>query len=140
MLDWTSHFCVYGLSNKINLQPIAPKGFEFSLPTEAQWEYACRADSADSASMPDALDTIAWISVNSNGTTHEVGGKKANAWGLYDMLGNVGEWCEDWFDYAYPTHPLTNPTGPIKGSERVYRGGHYQIIHDSCRSTRRFRF
>lgn len=92
----------------------------FRLPTEAEWEYACRAGSG--SSVYGKLDEIAWYSRNSGSQTHPVGQKLPNAWGLYDMLGNVWEWCQDWKG-EYSDRPVTNPTGPSTGSYRVRRGG-----------------
>jgi formylglycine-generating enzyme required for sulfatase activity len=94
-------------------------GTTFALPTEAQWEYACRAGSTTD---PANLDEVAWYDDNSGSKTHPVGEKKANAWGVYDMLGNVWEWCADWYG-DYPKGDVTDPTGPTSGSVRVLRGG-----------------
>jgi formylglycine-generating enzyme required for sulfatase activity len=93
----------------------------FRLPTEAEWEYAARAETTEAA-FSSELDAIAWYSENSDSRTHPVAGKEANAWGLHDMLGNVWEWTGDWYA-AYPTEAVTDPTGPAKGSGRVIRGG-----------------
>jgi formylglycine-generating enzyme required for sulfatase activity len=92
----------------------------YRLPTEAEWEYAARAGTT--AARHGELDAIAWYSGNSAVQTHPVKGKQANAWGLHDMLGNVWEWCEDWYG-VYPTGSVTDPTGPGSGSFRVSRGG-----------------
>jgi formylglycine-generating enzyme required for sulfatase activity len=97
----------------------------FRLPTEGEWEYACRAGSTGwfcYGGDPEQLGSYAWFGKNAQGTTHPVGVKKPNAWGLYDMHGNVWEWCADWFG-AYSTSATTNPLGPDSGSERVWRGG-----------------
>ena len=106
--------------SQLNSEGYAPAGFEFSLPTEAQWEYACMAGTT--GERYGELDAIAWYGSNSDNHAHEVGQKKANAWGLYDMLGNVWEWCYDWHE-DYPMKNLTDYTGPENGSDRVYRGG-----------------
>ncbi len=92
-----------------------------ALPTEAQWEYACRAGTV-TARYHEDLDAIAWSDENSNGETHEVGQKQPNAWGLYDMLGNVYEWCDDgWRDYTGT--PKVDPAEPAEaGANRVIRG------------------
>jgi len=95
------------------------------LPTEAEWEYACRAGSSTRFCFGDAdevLGDYAWTEANSGGTTHPVGRKEPNAWGLYDMHGNVCEWCADWYG-AYPDGPATDPQGPASGTYRVLRGG-----------------
>ncbi len=143
--------------------------YEFSLPTEAQWEYACRAGSA--TSLPNgeeieilgennapALDGIAWYGGNSSvgfkgrgwdtsdwkekqypdgwACVREVRGKAANAWGLYDMIGNVSEWCSDWYG-AYPGGVQINPSGASEGSFRVIRGGSWGNYARGCRPARR---
>jgi sulfatase modifying factor 1 len=90
------------------------------LPTEAEWEYGCRAGTP--GARYGMLDAVVWYKGNSGGQTHPVGGKTPNAWGLYDMLGNVWEWCSDWFA-DYPTGRVVDPTGPASGSLRVRRGG-----------------
>jgi len=93
------------------------------LPTEAEWEYACRAGSATQFCFGDddnGLEAYAWCSTNSGKQTHEVGGKRPNAWGLFDMHGNVLEWCADWYG-EYPTGAATDPTGAASGSSRVWK-------------------
>ena len=106
--------------------PFRPIG-EFRLPTEAQWEYACRAGSTTRYYFGDdelTLGEYAWYDANSRHTTHQVGERKPNAWGLYDMHGNVWEWCQDWYDDRYyATSPTNDPTGAAGGSGRVLRGG-----------------
>jgi formylglycine-generating enzyme required for sulfatase activity len=101
----------------------------FRLSTEAQWEYACRAESTTNwhfGNDESQLVNYAWYSVNSNSRTRQVGLKLPNAWGLYDMHGNVWEWCWDWWNDGAPfTDPddLTDPKGATSGSYRVIRGG-----------------
>lgn len=128
------------------------KGFDspgWRLPIEAEWEYACRAGSSKARYGP--LNDVAWYEVNSDQQTHPVGQKLPNAWGLFDMLGNVWEWCWDWFD-TYEEGDATNPRGPQIGYSRVVRGGSWadknmyiwaNIRHDwqpdSCRSPLGFR-
>jgi formylglycine-generating enzyme required for sulfatase activity len=115
----------------------------YGLPTEAQWEYACRADSTtryyfgEDASL---LSEYAWYSSNSGGSTQPVGQKRPNAWGLYDMHGNVWEWCSDWYDGGYyAISPVDDPQGPAIGSIRVYRGGGWFDTPGCCRSALRSR-
>ena len=103
------------------------RGRVFSLPTEAQWEYACRAGTETKFYIGDSeadLDRAGWHSGNSDGQTHPVGQKEPNGFGLYDMHGNVWEWCQDWYDKNYYRNsPPTDPKGPSSGSYRVLRGG-----------------
>jgi formylglycine-generating enzyme required for sulfatase activity len=138
-----------------------PVGYKFSLPTEAQWEYACRVGSTSAYCFGDAwteLEEYAWFSGHKDWdeqknseeyknktlskfgrTTHPVGTKKANAWGLHDMHGNVWEWCEDWLDWYgdYPQNAVVDPTGAASGSFRVFRGGGWYIHAKRCRSVYR---
>ena len=109
-------------------------GLTVSLPTEAQWEYACRADTT-SAYAGD-LGEMGWYVSNSGSKTHPVGQKKPNAWGLYDMHGNVYEWCQDRFG-SYFMSPTSDPTGPNSGSYRVNRGGSWNDFAQNCRSAYR---
>jgi formylglycine-generating enzyme required for sulfatase activity len=119
-----------------------PAGWEYRLPTEAEWEYACRAGSTNRFSYGDdpgytELANYAWYTSNSGGTTHAVGGKLPNQWGLYDMYGNVWEWCLDWYAGALPGGSVTNPQGPATGSFRVDRGGCWDSFPLDCRSANR---
>lgn len=103
------------------------KAGKFALPTEAQWEYACRAGSKThyccGADKPGLLD-YGWHVKNGQSKTHPVGEKKPNAWGFYDMHGNVAEWCQDWYDRQYyEKSPTDDPSGPTAGTARVIRGG-----------------
>ncbi|MGA2031339.1 MAG: formylglycine-generating enzyme family protein [Thermoguttaceae bacterium] len=115
---------------------------EFRLPTEAQWEYACRAGSTTRYCFGDeesGLGEYAWYAANSGDKTHPVGEKKPNAWGLYDMHGNVWEWCQDWYDSGYyAKSPTDDPTGAANGSDRVDRGGGWSLVARLCRSAHRY--
>ncbi len=116
-------------------------GRVYRLPTEAEWEYACRAGSQTAYSLgddPKSLGDYAWSKENSNDQTHAVGGKNPNAWGLYDMIGNVWEWCSDSYG-EYPKGAGTDPAGPRKGSSRVIRGGSWSNKDAQCRSALRGR-
>ncbi len=127
----------------------AKEGVTYRLPTEAQWEYACRAGAKTQYGFGDddaRLSVHAWWGGFFNGNAkdeqyaHEVGRKRPNAWGLHDMHGNVWEWCLDWYesDY-YKNSPVSDPTGPRSGQVRVYRGGGWHDYASSCRSANRFR-
>lgn len=111
-------------------------GSEYRLPTEAEWEYACRAGTTTRWSFGDErsrLDHYGWYLNNSRGTTHPVGMKQPNAWGLYDMHGNVWEWCADWYG-SYSGRAQVDPQGPASGMEHVLRGGacFYTDRHTRC--------
>lgn len=99
----------------------------FRLPTEAEWEYVCRAGSTgDFAGNGNPLD-MGWFDINSGMKPHPVGEKLPNSWGIYDMHGNAWEWCWDWFDpFYYEKSPRVNPRGPESGKNRVVRGGCWQ--------------
>lgn len=115
-------------------------GKKYCLPTEAQWEYAARGGSKDEGtrySGGDFLDTLAWYGDNSSQSTHPVGMKRPNALGLYDMSGNVWEWCNDWYG-DYRPNDLQNPTGAFAGSYRVLRGGSWCYYAGRCRVSYRF--
>lgn len=114
-------------------------GYTYRLPTEAEWEYACRAGST--GDYAGEVDETAWCDKEDYSTTtpHPVGQKKPNAWGLHDMHGNLWEWCADWYskDY-YKQSPSADPTGPSKGSARVLRGGAWHATSPRCRSALRY--
>ena len=130
----TMNFC-----RKLNTRTpsLTAPGWKWTIPTESQWEYACR--SGASTSYQSNLDTAAWYEGNSD-ETQNVASKTPNAWDLYDMHGNVTEWCRDWYG-EYSTEQATDPRGPrtrIKQSYgRVYRGGSWASTGDSCRSASR---
>ena len=114
-------------------------GGEVRLPTEAEWEYACRAGSRGAYGGTGKLDDMGWYDNTFFGfglKTKEVGLKTSNAWGFYDMHGNVWEWCQDWYG-AYSTGEVTNPIGPASGDGRVLRGGGRYSNDRSCRSAYR---
>jgi formylglycine-generating enzyme required for sulfatase activity len=109
----------------------------FRLPTEAEWEYACRAGSQSDYSFSDArrLGDYAWFADNASQKTHPVGQKQPNPWGLYDMHGNVAEWCNDVYEKSYyKTSPSANPRGPADGKEYILRGGSWKSSADGLRS------
>jgi len=128
---------------KLNDMDIAPSGYKFSLPTEAQWEYACRAGTTTPFNFGSAINGD---KANCNGSwpfgeregkyhgkTSEAGSYPANAWGLYDMHGNVWEWCSDWYD-VYPSVEVTDPAGGLIGTNRITRGGCWGVNGKLCRS------
>jgi len=115
---------------------------DMRLPSEAEWEFACRAGTTtafNNGSSDDAtVGTIAWYTTNAGGQTHTVGGKAANALGLYDMSGNVWEWVNDWYGSTYySVSPSTNPLGPVTGANRVFRGGSWANLTNYVRSSSR---
>jgi formylglycine-generating enzyme required for sulfatase activity len=112
----------------------------YRLPTEAEWEYACRAGSTTPWSFGDNsadLDKHAWFKDNAAKATHPVKAKAPNAWGLYDMHGNVAEWCVDFYAESYSAIATKNPRGPEKGEERALRGGSWNVGADASRSSAR---
>ncbi len=119
---------------KVNDRGVLPEGWQMALPTEAQWEYACRAGETGPYSGG-TLDEVSWYMGNSDSKTRPVGTKKANAWGLHDMHGNVWEWCADWNGNEHLGG--TDPTGASSSSRRVYRGGSWGGSAASCRAAKR---
>ena len=121
----------------------------YRLPTEAEWEYACRAGSRSAFANGDIkeldcgqdpnLDQLGWYCGNADNTTHPVAKKLPNAWGLYDMHGNVFEWTGDWYG-NYPFEPVTDPAGPVTGRGWVIRGGCWKSFARFCRSANRSRY
>lgn len=116
-------------------------GKNFRLPTEAEWEYAARGGNKSQGykySGSNTIDNVAWYYYNSGSKTHDVKTKQANELGIYDMSGNVWEWCQDWYDSSYySSSPSSNPTGPSSGSSRVYRGGSWYYYAGRCRVSNR---
>jgi formylglycine-generating enzyme required for sulfatase activity len=132
--------------SKLNVKTDGQVG-EFQLPSEAQWEYACRAGSKTKYYFGDdefRLGEYAWYVANSGFKTHPVGLKKPNAWGLYDMHGNVHEWCADWAELWNDMHPYyarspkDDPTGLTTGSHHVFRGCSFASLSSYCGSAYRF--
>ena len=110
-------------------------GKRYRLPTEAEWEYAARGGKTSQGykyAGGNSIDKVAWYALNSSGQTHLVGQKQPNELGLYDMTGNVWEWCQDWYE-SYSSSAQTNPTGPTHGSSRVLRGGSWNRNAGYCR-------
>jgi formylglycine-generating enzyme required for sulfatase activity len=114
-------------------------GKKYRLPTEAEWEYAARGGKLSKGykyAGSDNLDEVAWYSENSNKKIHPVAKKKPNELGLYDMSGNVWEWCQDWYS-GYIVEIMTNPRGPDNGETKIIRGGSWNFVPAICRLARR---
>ncbi|MEY4567006.1 MAG: Serine/threonine-protein kinase PrkC [Planctomycetota bacterium] len=129
---WDDAIAFIARLNSLEAEKLA--GRVYRLPTEAEWEYACRAGTLTSyllGNTTKVLESYAWYDRNSLSTTHPVGEKIANAWGLHDLVGNVFEWCYDWYD-AYPRGTITDPSGPRHGKYRVARGSSW--LSDAYRS------
>ena len=134
-----------GFIRKLNQKEGSDK---YRLPTEAEWEYAARAGSRTAFANGGIselecghdlnLDAMGWYCGNSNKRTHPVAQKQPNAWGLYDMHGNVWEWCQDWYGKNYSFSSVIDPTGPSSGSDRLLRGGSWGNRAKGCRSALRY--
>lgn len=127
-VDWDDAQVFIGKLNNLG------DGYRYRLPTEAEWEYAARAGTT--GPYAGDLGAMAWYDPNSGGTTHPVGTKAPNAWGLYDMHGNAWEWTQDWYG-DYSASAVTDPVGPCSGSRRVLRGGGWNLESHACRSAYR---
>ena len=129
---------VQAFIHKLNAQE---GGERYRLPTEAEWEYAARAGSTTAYSFgndPRQLDAYAWYNSTSGYKAFPIGQRWPNAWGLYDMYGNIWEWVQDWYG-PYPLEAITDPQGPRSGSLRVLRGGSWLSLPETCRSAYRYK-
>ena len=132
--------CQFFIEKLNNLFSNKLGGMRFALPTEAQWEFAARGGNKSKGykyAGSNNISAVAWYEGNSNYMTHPVAQKQPNELGLYDMSGNVLEWCQDWFD-DYSSDAQTNPQGPASGTYRVMRGGSWFGVAEECRVSKRF--
>ena len=145
MVNWNdaTNYCATFTQQESVAGRLAP-GWQYRLPTESEWEYVCRAGTTTRFSYGDDpgyvnLTSYAWYYDTSLIETHPVGQKMPNPWGLYDMQGNVDEWCQDWYG-GYPSGTVTDPQGPATGSNRVARGGYWLSSGGFCRSAQRVQY
>jgi formylglycine-generating enzyme required for sulfatase activity len=151
-INWKAadQFCKW-LTKRESLAKRLPDGYEYRLPTEAEWEYACRASASKDKSVPPStsycfgddagiLSDYAWFKLNSGGRTFPAGKKKPNAWGLYDMHGNVWEWCRDWYDGPYLEIEVKDPKGSDASTDnlKVLRGGSFMSDANELGSSTRY--
>jgi formylglycine-generating enzyme required for sulfatase activity len=113
------------------------EGKTYRLPTEAEWEYACRAGVTGPVAGTGQIDDMAWYDENSKEQSHTVATKTPNTWGIFEMHGNVSEWCGDYYSSDYPEADVTDPIGPSEGKYRVIRGGSWGYFEPSCRCAAR---
>lgn len=139
--DYPAYYISWDMSQKFISKLNDVTGRKFRLPTEAEWEFAARGGTKSKGykyAGSNTIGDVAWYSVTPAEQTHPVATKKANELGLYDMSGNVREWCSDWYDYFYyKDSPVSNPTGPSTGESRVMRGGSISDDEDECRVSKR---
>lgn len=128
---------IIGRNNRVTWDT---KANGYRLLTESEWEYAARGGQYSrnyTYAGDNDINTVAWYKDNAGGTPHNCGLKRPNELGIYDMSGNVWEWCWDWYCSEYPSKPVVNPTGVPSSSERCRRGGAWNIVSKSCRNTNR---
>lgn len=135
--DYPAYYISWDMAQEFISKLNDVTGRKFRLPTEAEWEFAARGGTKSKGykyAGSNTIGDVAWYEVNPAEQTHPVATKKANELGLYDMSGNVREWCSDWYDYFYyKDSPVSNPTGPSTGESRVMRGGSIGEDEDACR-------